>query len=67
MRTKQISTLEYAQKINPSHFRRNRKYPDMPVTRHAIFYRIKNNMPLPEVIKYIKAGKVHVLVVRHDF
>jgi hypothetical protein len=67
MKTKQISALEYSQKISPSYFRQNRAYPDSPVSRHAIFYRIKNNMELPEVIKYNKVGKVHVLTVRHDF
>jgi hypothetical protein len=67
MKTKQISTLEYSQKINPNYFRSNRRYPDAPVSRHAIFYRIKNNMELPEVIKYNKVGKVHVLTVKADF
>lgn len=67
MRTKQISVLEYANKVNPKHFRNNRKYPDEPVSRHAIFYRIKNNMPLPEVLKYKRIGKVHVLEVRSNF
>jgi hypothetical protein len=67
MKTKQISVLEYAQKINPAYFRKNRKYPNMPITRHTIMYRIKNNMPLPEVIKYNRVGKVHVLSVKADF
>jgi len=52
MKTKQISVLEYSQKISPAYFRKNRKYPDMPITRHSIMYRIRNNMELPEVIKY---------------
>lgn len=67
MKTKQISVLEYSQKINPAYFRKNRKYPDMPITRHTIMYRIRNNMDLPEVIKYNRVGKVHVLSVKHDF
>ena len=67
MKTKQISVLEYAEKINPNYFRKNRKYPDTPLTRHAIMYRIRTNMPLPEVIKYNRVGKVHVLSVKHDF
>lgn len=67
MKIKQISVKEYAEKINPEHFRANRKYPDLPMTQQAIKYRIKNNMPLPEVIKYNRVGKVHVLSVRHDF
>jgi hypothetical protein len=67
MKIKQISVLEYAEKINPNYFRKNRKYPNMPLTRHAIMYRIRNNMPLPEVIKYNRVGKVHVLSVKHDF
>ena len=67
MKTKQISVLEYAQKINPVYFRKNRKYPNMPITRHTIMYRIKNNMPLPEVVKYDRVGKVHVLSVKADF
>jgi len=65
--TKQISVLEYSKKINPSYFRQNRKYPDSPITRHSIMYRIKNNMLLPEVIKYDRIGKVHVLTVLKDF
>ena len=66
-KTKQISVLEYANKINPEFFRKNRKYPDAPMTRHAIMYRIKNNMPLPEVLKYNRIGKVHVLTVNANF
>jgi hypothetical protein len=67
MKIKQISVLEYSQKISPAYFRKNRKYPDMPITRHTIMYRIRNNMELPEVIKYNRVGKVHVLSVKHDF
>ena len=67
MKTKQISVLEYSQKISPVYFRKNRKYPDMPITRHTIMYRIRNNMDLPEVIKYNRVGKVHVLTVNTDF
>ena len=67
MKTKQISVLEYSQKINPNYFRKNRKYPDSPLTRHAIMYRIRNNMSLPEVIKYDRVGKVHILMVKSDF
>jgi hypothetical protein len=67
MKTKQISVLEYAQKINPEYFRKNRKYPNMPITRHTIMYRIKNNMELPEVLKYNRVGKVHVLTVNLNF
>lgn len=67
MKIKQISVKEYASKINPDHFRANRKYPDRPITQQTIKYRIKNNLGLPEVIKYNRVGKVHVLSVRHDF
>ena len=67
MKTKQISVLEYSQKINPSYFRKNRKYPDMPITRHTIMYRIRNNMELPEVLKYTRIGKVHILMVNANF
>lgn len=67
MKTKQISVLEYSQKISPAYFRKNRKYPDMPITRHTIMYRIRNNMELPEVIKYTRIGKVHVLSVKNNF
>jgi hypothetical protein len=67
MKTKQISVLEYSQKISPAYFRKNRKYPDMPITRHTIMYRIRNNMELPEVIKYNRVGKVHVLMVNANF
>lgn len=67
MKTKQISVLEYSQKINPNYFRKNRKHPETPLTRHAIMYRIRNNMPLPEVLKYNRIGKVHVLMVNENF
>jgi hypothetical protein len=67
MKTKQISVLEYSQKINPAYFRKNRKYPEMPITRHTIMYRIRNNMELPEVIKYTRVGKVHILMVNENF
>jgi hypothetical protein len=67
MKTKQISVLEYSQKINPSYFRNNRKYPDKQISRHTIMYRIRNNMELPEVIKYNRIGKVHVLTVNSNF
>jgi hypothetical protein len=67
MKTKQISVLEYSKKINPAYFRKNRKYPTMPITRHTIMYRIRNNMELPEVIKYNRVGKVHVLMVNANF
>jgi hypothetical protein len=67
MKTKQISVLEYSQKINPEYFRKNRKYPNQPIKRHTIMYRIKNNMELPEVIKYNRVGKVHVLTVNTNF
>ena len=67
MKTKQISVLEYSQKISPAYFRKNRKDPDMPITRHTIMYRIRNNMELPEVIKYNRVGKVHVLMVNANF
>ena len=67
MKTKQISVLEYSQKINPAYFRKNRKYPTMPITRHTIMYRIRNNMVLPEVIQYNRVRKVHVLMVNANF
>ena len=67
MKIKQISVKEYAEKINPDLFRANRKYPNNPITQQTIKYRIKNNLGLPEVIKYNRVGKVHVLSVRHDF
>ena len=67
MKTKQISVLEYSQKINPAYFRKNRKHPNLPITRHTIMYRIRNNMELPEVIKYNRVGKVHVLMVNANF
>jgi hypothetical protein len=67
MKTKQISVLEYASKVDPQEFRLNRKYPDAPITVQAIKYRIKNGLPLPEVIKYNRVGKVHVLTVNSNF
>ena len=67
MKIKQISVKEYAEKINPEHFRANRKYPDKAITQQTIKYRIKHNLGLPEVIKYNRVGKIHVLSVRSDF
>ena len=67
MKVKQISVKEYAEKIDPSHFRTNRKYPDKAITQQTIKYRIKNNLSLPEVIKYNRVGKVHVLTVDNNF
>jgi hypothetical protein len=67
MKTKQISVKEYADKINPEHFRANRKNPTAPMTQQAIKYRIKHNLQLPEVIKYNRVGKVHVLMVDANF
>lgn len=66
-RTKQISVLEYTKKVNPIHFRANRKYPDKEITQQAIKYRIKNGLPLPDVLKYNRVGKVHVLTVLANF
>ena len=67
MKIKQISVSEYASKIDPIYFRENRKNPNATITQQAIKYRIKNNMTLPEVLKYNKIGKVHVLTVKFDF
>jgi hypothetical protein len=67
MKIKQISVLEYASKIDPIYFRENRKNPNARITQQAIKYRIKNNMNLPEVLKYNKIGKVHVLTVNAEF
>ncbi len=67
MKTKQISVKEYAAKVNPNEFRANRKYPDDPITKQAVKYRIKHGMPLPNVIKYNKIGTIHVLTVNENF
>ena len=67
MKTKQISLMEYSQKINPSHCRANRKFPNQQITQQAIKYRIKNGMPLPEVVKYNRVGKIHVITVLANF
>jgi hypothetical protein len=67
MKTKQISVLEYSQKINPTHFRANRKFPNQQITQQAIKYRIKNGLPLPEVVKYNRVGKIHVITVLANF
>lgn len=67
MKIKQISLMEYSQKINPSHFRANRKFPNQQITQQAIKYRIKNGMPLPEVVKYNRIGKIHVITVLANF
>lgn len=67
MKTKQISVKEYSEKINPVLFRNNRKYPNEAITQQTVKYRIKHKMELPEVIKYTKIGKIHVLTVNADF
>ena len=67
MKTKQISVAEYASKIDPIYFRENRKNPNARITQQAIKYRILNNLQLPEVIKYNRVGKVHVLTVDDKF
>ena len=67
MKVKQISLMEYSQKINPSHFRANRKFPNQQITQQAIKYRIKNGMLLPEVVKYNRVGKIHVITVLANF
>jgi len=67
MKTKQISLMEYSTKVSPSHFRANRKHPNQQITQQAIKYRIKNGLPLPEVIKYNRVGKIHVLTVSANF
>jgi hypothetical protein len=67
MKIKQISVKEYSEKVDPSNFRLNRKNPNAKITQQAIKYRIKNDMTLPDVIKYNRVGKVHVLTVRNDF
>lgn len=64
---KQISIQEYTEKINPQLFRANRKYPDRPITHSAVKYRINNGLPLPEVIKYKKVGRIHILSVDAKF
>jgi len=67
MKSKQISLMEYSQKINPTHFRANRKFPNQQITQQAIKYRIKNGLPLPEVVKYNRVGKIHVITVLANF
>ena len=67
MKTKQIRLMEYSQKINPTHFRANRKFPNQQITQQAIKYRIKNGLPLPEVVKYNRVGKIHVITVLANF
>ena len=41
MKTKQISLSEYAARVSPEGFRKNRKNPEEPLTQQAIKYRIK--------------------------
>ena len=67
MKTKQISIKDYVATIDPNYFRISNKNANAPVTRQAIKYRIKKNMDLPEVVRYDKIGKVHVLTVKKDF
>lgn len=66
-KTKQIGVMEYASKIDPDYFRKNRKALNAPLTRQAIKYRIKKGMELPEVIRYDRVGKIHVLTVDANF
>lgn len=66
-KTKQIGILEYATKIDPSYFRLKTDDPNREISRQAIKYRIKKGMELPEVIKYTRVGKVHVLTVDANF
>jgi hypothetical protein len=67
MKTKQISLSEYASRVSPEGFRKNRKNPEEPLTQQAIKYRIKMGMELPDVIESKKIGKVHVLTVHETF
>lgn len=67
MKTKQISLSEYASRVSPEGFRKNRKNPEEPLTQQAIKYRIKMGMELPDVIESKKIGKVHVLTVNINF
>ena len=67
MHTKQISLSEYASRVSPEGFRKNRKNPEEPLTQQAIKYRIKMGMELPDVIESKKIGKVHVLTVDANF
>lgn len=67
VKTKQISVKEYAEKIDPLKFRKNRKSPNDKITLQTIKYRINNGLPMPEVIAYTKIGKIHVLTVAEDF
>ena len=67
MKTNQISLSEYAARVSPEGFRKNRKNPEEPLTQQAIKYRIKMGMELPDVIESKKIGKVHVLTVNVNF
>jgi len=67
MKTKKISLQEYADKIDRDYFRLNKKNPNEKITQQAVKYRIKTGLPLPEVVKHEKVGRIHILVVRHDF
>jgi hypothetical protein len=67
MKTKQISIGEYVKKIDSGKFRQNREHPDGMITHSAVKYRIKNGMNLPDVIKYTKVGRIHILTVNSDF
>ena len=66
-KTKQISITEYIGKVNPLFFRTNRKNPNAQITEQAIRKRIKNGKELPDVIRYDKVGKVHILTVDFKF
>lgn len=67
MKTKQISIQEYITKVNPYYFRMNRKNPEAQITQQAVKYRIKNGLPLPDVIKYKQIGRIHILTVLDNF
>jgi hypothetical protein len=62
-----VEVLKKVLKIDPNHFRANRKNPNAQLSQQAIKYRLNHNMHLPEVLKYNKVGKVHVLTVDVNF
>lgn len=64
---KLISIEEYCEKIDPLLFRLKKNNPYKKIRRQSVYYRIANNLPLPEVISVVKNANVYFLTVNSDF
>ena len=61
---KLITIDEYVKKVNPLLFRLKKNSPHKKITRQAVYYRIANNLELPEVISVVKVSNVFLLNVK---